>query len=229
MNTDIEHESLRQEIISSGTHSIDTANIAVTIAGAAILAAFQFRNPYIALLPLFPLYYSHNIVFNNSQTIARTSVYLRLIEGDRYEKLLHKLRIILKDDEDKMKTKRRRLLRWLRPHSVLWEQWISPILQTMFLILGLICILCFGLIAWLVVSKPNIAANASPDLVLGPVYNAVIFAVVFFVWLVLAIRSRRIAHPFYGKRNMVEQFEEAWSKILAADSQKKLQADDKPQ
>jgi hypothetical protein len=50
MKTDIEHSSLRQEILDSGSHSISVANIVVTVTGAAILAGFQFRNPYMRAL-----------------------------------------------------------------------------------------------------------------------------------------------------------------------------------
>lgn len=223
MNTGVEHTSLRQEILENGAHAINVANIVVTLTGVAIVAAFQFRNPYVVLLPLFVLYYGYIVLFNNSQTIARNSVYLRLVENERYERVLYSLRMEVLENEEKARAKIPRSMRWLIPHSILWEQWIAPILQTMFIVLGFVCILLFGLIAWLVETKPNTAPNTPPDLILPFAYNFIIVLVIFLIWLVITIRSRRIAHPFYGKGNMAQQYEQAFLKVLATGSSAETQ------
>ena len=223
MSTDIEHASLRQEILENGKHAINVANIVVTLTGAAIVAAFQLRNPYIVLFPLFALYYGHTVLFNNMQTIVRSSVYLRIVEKEKYERILYDLRREIQKKEERARSNIPRPMRWLKPHSILWEQWIAPILQAMFIVLGFVCILLSGLIAWLVETKPNIAPNASSDLVLPFAHNVIVIVIVFFTWLIVAIRSRRIVHPFYGKANMSQQYEQAFERVMATTSSTELQ------
>ncbi len=215
MSTDVEHASLRQEILDNGSHAVNVANIVVTLTGVAIVAAFQFRNPYVALLPLFVLFYGHIVLFNNTQTIARNSVYLRLVEHERYERVLYALRIKILARETANRARSPWIIRWLVPHSVLWESWIAPILQNMFIALGFVCIIFFGLVAWLVETNPNTAPNASPDLILPPQYNIGIAIIVSIMWLLIAIRSRRVAQPLFGKGNMIQQFEAALLEITS--------------
>jgi len=170
---------------------------------------------YIVLLPLFTLYHGHLLTFNTSQTISRTSVYLRMIEKERYEELLQKLRRQIEKDEREHMERIPLPVRWFVPHTVLWEEWIAPILRRMFIILGFVCIAFYETIARLIVLRPNTAPNAPPDLILPPVINDAIFVVFLLAWLWIAIASaRRDAHPLYGKGNMSEQFEKAWKKVL---------------
>jgi hypothetical protein len=213
-NTDVEHASLRAEILESGKHIISVANIVVTLAGAAILAAFQFRNPYVALLPLFPLYYGHLVAFSTSQTIARTSVYLRFVQKERYEDLLHSLRLKTDSDEHAMRLKIALPSRWITPHTVVWEQWISPILQVLFIILGYVCLIFFGLVSWLIDTIPNTTPNATPDLVLPLTYNIAILIVISIIWIWITLQSKRGTNAIYGEQSMIKQFEDAWNDVV---------------
>ncbi len=83
--TSVEHESLRSEILKRNEESIGVTSFVLAFTGAAFIAAFQFRNPYVALLPLLVLYFGKRLVFNSTQTIIRISVYLQVFGRDRYE------------------------------------------------------------------------------------------------------------------------------------------------
>ena len=71
MNTDIEHASLRQEINENATHALNVTNVVLALLGLAVVAAFEFRNPYVVLLPLMSLYYGRLVLFNNEQRTTR--------------------------------------------------------------------------------------------------------------------------------------------------------------
>lgn len=212
---EVEHASLREEILQNNHHSINVANLAITVTGTALVAAFQFRNPYIALLPLFILYCGHRITFNNSQTIARISVYLRFVENEKYETVLNVLRREIRNSEEEARSRTHGPWRCLTRRSVLWEHWMGPIIESIFFVLGTVCIVVFGVLVLLVEeTKACLPPDASPDLILDPVTNTVIFVVCLVIWLTVVGLSLRGMRPLYGAGNMIEEYEKAFLRVF---------------
>lgn len=234
MNREIEHASLRQEIIESGTHAINAANIVVAVTGVALVAAFQFESSLIALLPLFPLYYSYKIAFNSTQTIARTSVYLRFVEKEQYEEYLSRLRQKTYRDDEERRRQRWWISRLVTPHSVLREEWISPILQSLFLWLGAFCLL---VAAWFVVLKWDalqlavssgfsiLPPGQTASSVLIVIISLILVVTAAVIWPAFAVRHvLRFRDPLYGSESMIGQFESAWMEVANDAGQKELQS-----
>ena len=223
MNTE-EYISLREEILQCGTNSINTMGFVIAAVGAFVTAAFGFNTPIAALVPLLILYLGLRILENSAQTTARNSTYIRVFWESRspdfqWETRLSKHRESV--DQSWTESRRKRIAR-LQPSPLVYERWMAPLAQRVFLFCGFACI---GVFVWLSVFQwlnagANLQLHTLTDWA-GLIAFVTLLAFSLLSWLLISLRTQRLGRVIYGDSCMMEEMIEIWTKVRDQDPNSK--------
>jgi len=220
--------SLREEMLKTHDRTVSVAALVMTVTAAAFAASFQFRNPYILLLPLALLYFGMWVADEGYQTIVRIAVELRLA-GDVHECRIRWLRRYV--DETNRVLKDRVLsergvpvaLRGLAPRAPMEEHWVAGIIKTLYATVGVLCLVFFFLLSGLLRAHPLVNPVAAPDLLLPLGWNIVIGILASLVWVgALCQASRRLGQRLYREKrektiDLWDDYDAAWRAAGNAD------------
>jgi hypothetical protein len=175
----LEYKSLRQEILQTLSQLTAMGTLAVTASAVILGAAFQIKNPIVALLPLPLIVVCNGLVLNYSQAIGRIATYLRIFhESDnasqRWEIRLGLFRI----EADKLYPVRKRPLFWVFPRHLAKEVWLAPLIERALVVVGWGCIAVYGWMGWVLLGNWSEFEKSPAASLLMPRYISNLWALI---------------------------------------------------
>jgi len=201
MNTE-EYVSLREEILQCQSNIVNTTGFVLASLGVFVAAAFEFRNPILALFPLLILYLGHVVLFNNAQTTARNATYIKVFWESRSPDFGWETRL------DRLREKTQEAA-----ESAVREQWMSPLAQMAFVVAGAVCIVISGWISYWTNANPQSMDLVSPNTPLSIVFFTGFLLISTIGWGVFWFRTRDQRRVIYKRDSLVEVLESKWSEV----------------
>ena len=148
-DSSLEYQSLREEILQSLSQLTAMGTLGVTASVVILGAAFQIKNPIVALLPLPLIVVCNALVLNYSQAIGRIATYLRVFHEADSASLQWEIRLgHFRKETEKRFPVRRRPLHWVFPPHLVKEIWLAPLIERGLVFVGWGCLCVYAWMGW---------------------------------------------------------------------------------